>query len=216
MSANNKIYSFICALFCVCIVVVNLVFKKFVLFNLLILPPIELSVGVLFYPITFLLTDITTEIYGKQYANFMIHASIIICIIIAALIVGLDLLPATNWSTVNDAEFHNVFGSFSMAFAASVIAVYIAQLLDVRIFLFLKQLTNSKHLWLRNNVSTIIAQIIDTLCVLLLLCAANIIPWEQFTNLYYSGILFKLLFALLDTPLCYLGVWVVRRYQAVK
>jgi hypothetical protein len=77
-------------------------------------------------------------------------------------------------------------------------------------FHFWKRLTKGKHLWLRNNGSTIVSQLVDTSSVLLLLCFSNIIDWEKFWPLLMNGFLFKMLVALFDTPFFYLGVWLLK------
>jgi uncharacterized integral membrane protein (TIGR00697 family) len=92
-----------------------------------------------------------------------------------------------------------------------MLAYLFAQFIDIQIYHFWKRLTNGKHLWLRNNGSTFCSQFIDTLTILLLLCSFNIIAWEKFSGLLISGLLFKWLIALCDTPFMYLGVFLFRK-----
>ena len=92
-------------------------------------------------------------------------------------------------------------------------AYLLAQFIDVRIFHFWKHLTHGKHLWLRNNLSTIPSQVVDTATVLMLLCAVGEIGWERFGALLLNGVLFKSLVAAADTPLVYACVgWMRRRF----
>jgi uncharacterized integral membrane protein (TIGR00697 family) len=124
---------------------------------------------------------------------------------------------ATSWSPVSNSEFDHVFGQTALAVGASMAAYLLAQFIDVRIFHFWKSLTHGKHLWLRNNLSTIPSQIVDTSTVLVLLCAVGEIGWERFGALLLNGVAFKSLVAALDTPLVYLGVgWMRRRFGLLE
>jgi uncharacterized integral membrane protein (TIGR00697 family) len=121
------------------------------------------------------------------------------------------MLPATEWSAVDGGTFHRVFNAYGIASIASIIANYIGQLIDIRIFLRIKILTNNKHLWIRNNVSTIVGQFVDTITVVSILSIFSIIPKEQFFIVIYSSLVFKIIAALLDTPFCYLGHYFMRK-----
>jgi uncharacterized integral membrane protein (TIGR00697 family) len=90
-------------------------------------------------------------------------------------------------------------------------AYLIAQYIDIRIFHFWKKLTNGKHLWLRNNGSTILSQLVDTATVLLLLSSAGAISWDKFWALLLNGFLFKVIVALFDTPFFYLSTYLLRK-----
>ena len=110
---------------------------------------------------------------------------------------------AVNWSPIDNFTFKNVFGLTGPAFFASMVAYLTAQLIDVRIFHFWKRLTNGKHLWLRNNASTMFSQLVDTSVILIILCTAGVIEWERFFGLWIMGWLFKIFVALIDTPIIY-------------
>ena len=124
-----------------------------------------------------------------------------------------DIIPATSWSTVNDDTFHKVFGVYGVGTLASLVAVYAAQTLDIIIFAKLKAFTKGKHLWLRNNVSTISAQFVDTFCVLSIMCGFGVIPWSKFYVIGVSSMTFKIIAALLDTPFFYLACYWVGGYK---
>ena len=91
-----------------------------------------------------------------------------------------------------------------------MVAYLCAQFIDVRIFHFWKRLTKGKYLWLRNNASTMFSQLVDTSLVLVILCSAGAIEWERFTTLLFMGWLFKVLVALIDTPIIYLALWLLK------
>ena len=91
-----------------------------------------------------------------------------------------------------------------------MLAYLIAQFIDIRIYHFWKLKTQGKHLWLRNNFSTFTSQFIDTLTVVTLLCSFQVLPWSLFNSLLISGFLFKILIALLDTPILYFIVYLFK------
>ena len=176
----------------------------------------ELSVGILPYPITFLVTDIISEIYGREKANRVVMVGFIASIFIMGVVMVGDMVLATQWSPVDDSVFHSVFGLFGPAVFASMTAYLTAQFIDIRIFHFWKRKTNNHHLWLRNNGSTIFSQLIDTLSVLFLLCSFGVIDWVRFYPLLINGFLFKVLVALIDTPFFYLFSHLLRKYFGLK
>ena len=171
----------------------------------------EISAGILPYPITFLVTDIVSEIYGKKKANQLVISGFIASIFIMLVTMMAQTVPATTWSPVNDETFTKVFGLFGPAVFASMTAYLIAQFVDIRIFHILKEFTKGKHLWLRNNGSTIFSQLVDTSAVLLLLCSFDVIEWSRFYSLLINGFLFKVFFAAFDTPIVYGLTYVIRK-----
>ncbi|WP_438968609.1 queuosine precursor transporter [Nonlabens sp.] len=207
----NRIYLVLAALFICSLVVSNLIFQKFFYWNPFGWFNFEISVGLLPYPITFLVTDLVSEIYGRRKANDLVLAGIFASVFSLGIIAVADVAPAIDASPIQDALFTKVFGATTIAVIASMSAYLFAQFIDIQIYHFWKRLTNGKMLWLRNNFSTIFSQFVDTLCVLLLLCFNNIIPWENFKSLLIAGFLFKMLVALIDTPLLYGGVYLFRR-----
>jgi uncharacterized integral membrane protein (TIGR00697 family) len=115
-----------------------------------------------------------------------------------------DSANAVNFSPVSNQMFHTVFGLALAAVSSSMIAYTIAQFIDVRMFHFWKKKTKGKHLWLRNNASTILSQCLDTFVVLLVLAYFGGIPWSSFGVLFLNGFLFKIFFAAFDTPIIYM------------
>ena len=176
----------------------------------------ELSVGILPYPITFLITDIISEIFGRKRANQTVIVGFWAAAFVLLIVLVADAATATSWSPIGDETFHKVFGLTPAAVGASMAAYLIAQLVDVRIFHFWKKITKGKHLWLRNNFSTVASQLVDTATVLLLLCVADILKWPQFWPLFFMGIAFKILIAFFDTPLLYLFVYLFRKMFGLK
>lgn len=219
--AAQRIYLLLGSLFVTSLVVSNLIFQKFFYwypFNIEIFGTklFEISVGILPYPITFLITDLISEIYGKKKANQVVVAGIFASFFSLIIIYISNAVPATSWSPVGDKMFSTVFGNTTIAVFASMIAYLLAQFIDIQIYHFWKRLTRGKHLWLRNNFSTFFSQFIDTLTILLLLCSFGIIEWSRFKGLLVAGFLFKVMIAVFDTPFLYLGVFLFRKRFNLK
>ena len=212
----NSIYLILAALFIASLVVSNLIFQKFFYWEPFGVYRFEVSVGILPYPITFLITDILSEIYGKKKANQVVIAGIFASFFSTLIILIADFAPAIGSSPIDDTVFHQVFGLSPLAVFASMLAYLFAQLVDIRIFHFWKKRTKGKHLWLRNNFSTFASQFIDTFTIVFLLCSFKILPWNIFTSLLISGFLFKVIIAALDTPLLYLIVYAFRKRFNLK
>ena len=211
----EKLYIILSAIFIASLVSCNLIFQKF--FQIEIWIPFygnyifEQSVGLLAYPITFLVTDIISEIYGQNKANQVVTAGLFASVFMLLVITVADFIPMAPWSPVDSITFSKVFGLSGAAVLASMLAYLIAQYIDIRIFHFWKKLTNGKHLWLRNNASTIFSQFVDTFSVLFLLCSFDVIAWDRFSILLLNGFLFKVFFAAFDTPIIYALTYAIRK-----
>ncbi len=212
-----KIYLYLGALFITSLVVSNLIFQKFFYWNpfgemtVFGASLFEVSVGILPYPITFLITDLISEIFGKKKANEIVTAGIFASFFSMGIILLADFAPAIESSPIDDKTFTKVFALSPLAVLASMIAYLLAQYVDIAIYHFWKRLTKGKHLWLRNNFSTFFSQFIDTFIVVGLLCVFGVLPWNIFFGLVVSGFLFKVFVAFLDTPFLYFFVYLLRK-----
>ncbi|RBA29573.1 queuosine precursor transporter [Flavobacterium tibetense] len=218
----QKIYFILSGLFICSLVVSNLIFQKFFYWypfgdvTIFGAKLFEISVGILPYPITFLITDIISEIYGKKRANQVVTTGIFASVFSLGIIYLANEVPAIPNSPVDNATFSTVFGQTALAVLASMLAYLFAQYIDIQIYHFWKKLTKGRMLWLRNNFSTITSQAVDTFSVLFLLCSFNILPWHLFSGLFISGFVFKLFIALIDTPFLYIAVYFFRRKFNLK
>ncbi len=204
-------YLLLAGIFIALLVACNLIFQKFFVWEPFGFFRFEISVGLIPYPLTFLVTDLISEIYGKKKANQVVMVGLITTIIVMGVVMLATEVPATAWSPINNGEFQKVFGLTGVAVSASMFAYLFAQFIDIKVFHFLKNLTKGKHLWLRNNFSTITSQFVDTNVVLLLMCSLGAIQWNLFGQLLLSGFLFKIIVALLDTPLFYLFTYLFKK-----
>ncbi|MCH1433590.1 MAG: queuosine precursor transporter [Flavobacteriaceae bacterium] len=217
----KKIYLYLGGLFITSLVVSNLIFQKFFFwkpFELTVFGNqlFELSVGILPYPITFLITDLISEIYGKKKANQVVIAGIFASFFSMGILWMANVVPALSNSPVDDATFQTVFALSPVAVLASMMAYLGAQFVDIRLYHFWKKLTKGRMLWLRNNFSTFSSQFIDTFSVISLLSLFGVLEWDLFWGLVLSGFLFKVFVAALDTPLLYLFVFLFRKKFDLK
>ena len=211
---QERLYLFLTGIFIASLVSCNLIFQKFFQIDIW-LPFIgwytfTQSVGLLPYPITFLVTDIVSEIYGKRRADQVVMSGLLASIFMLFIVSIANYTQAADFGIDSD-TFSKVFGLSGAAVFASMVAYLVAQFIDVRLFHFWKKLTKGKHLWLRNNASTIFSQMIDTFSVLFLLCYFNVIPWDMLGVLFINGFLFKVFFAAFDTPFFYIISNILRK-----
>lgn len=211
-----RIYLILAALFIASLVTANLIFKKFVSIDFFSIYTFKISVGILPYPITFLITDTISEIYGEKKAKWVVTAGIFASLFTLSIVVLADYLPSYAESPLDDATFSEAFGATPIAVGASMLAYLLAQYIDVSVFHFWKRLTKGKYLWLRNNFSTFTSQLADTATVVGLLCLFGQLPWNQFGILVISGFSFKALVALFDTPILYAIVYGFKKRFQLK
>ncbi|MFW6119993.1 MAG: queuosine precursor transporter [Petrotogales bacterium] len=167
----------------------------------------EASVGILLFPILFLITDIIEEVHGRKKTKELVFVGMITLVVVLIVTVMAVLLLFAQRSMVKE-EYTTIFATTIRIFIASITAFVISQLHDVWAFNFWKQKTKGKHLWLRNNLSTVVSQFLDT-TLFMFIAFYYITP--KFTVYYVFTLiipywLVKVLFALFDTPFCYLGV----------
>ena len=212
----DNLYLILAGIFIASLVSCNLIFQKFFTWNPFGLYNFEISVGILPYPITFLVTDLISEIYGAKRANRVVVAGLFASIFVLGVVTIADVSTATSWSPINDEEFTKVFGLTTASVGASMAAYLAAQFIDIRLFHFWKKLTKGKHLWLRNNFSTMTSQLVDTALVVGILCSVGVIDWQRFGELLFAGWLFKAIIAAIDTPFLYGLTWGIRKHFGLK
>jgi len=216
-----RIYLFLAGVFISSLVVSNLIFQKFFYWypldiKIFGVTLFELSVGILPYPVTFLITDLISEIYGKEKATNVVLAGIFASIFSILIILVSDTLPTLDDSPVDGKTFYTVFSKTPIAIFSSMLAYLFSQFIDIQIYHFWKKKTKGNYLWLRNNISTFGSQIIDSFTVLFFLCFFEIIPWEIFYGLFLSSVIFKIFIAAIDTPLLYFFVFILRKRFKIK
>ncbi|MDD2574191.1 MAG: queuosine precursor transporter [Bacillota bacterium] len=186
-------------IFIVGIVIANIASTKVMAFGAWVM-----DAGTLVFPITFLMTDVIGEVWGKRTAYHVVWTGFA-CAVLATVILTLARLapPAPFWQ--GQEAFDQIIGAVPRLVIASLITYAVSQSHDVWAFHFWRGKTKGRHLWLRNNASTIVSQAIDTV-LFSILAFAGTMTGNELLQLMTSVYGFKVLFALLDTPLCYLLV----------
>ena len=199
--------------------------------------PLQLAIGVLPYPLTFLCTDLISEMYGRKRATFLVYTGFgLNFFILAVMWLGMAAAPAEgqppDWQVLSLAEpirlangayfegevelFQILYENTSGLVVGSMVAYMIAQYWDVRIFHFIKSFTGEKHLWFRNNLSTMSSQLIDAAVISSFIFGVALFAGEmtfaQFLIYLGSNYAFKVTVAVLDTGPMYLARHYLRRY----
>jgi queuosine precursor transporter len=223
MTRPDAVYTLFAATFAVVLVLTNIIGTK--LFYLF--PeggpswfnggePVTLTAGIVTYPITFWLTDIVSEIWGRRRANWMVLLGFLMSLLMLGVIqLGVWLPPSELWSlpdqgfagademqTAYAAVFHNP----RLLLFASMLAYLVAQLFDVRLYHFWWRVTRGSHMWIRNNGSTMISQLVDTIIVNSIFLRWGLdMEWGTIGEIILWVYLCKILLAWIDTPFLYLG-----------
>lgn len=178
----------------------------------------SVPVGVLAYPVTFLATDLISELFGRKKAQLVVWVGFFLNFFMLLVMSVGHWLPNTGGVSGGLPLFEGVYEFMVGNTIASMIAYLTAQTVDVRLFHFWKNLTGGKHLWLRNNASTMFSQLVDSTAILTILYLAgnlgdNVNSVATLIILIINSYLFKFFFALFDTPLFYLGVRFLKHYD---
>jgi len=205
---KDQLYLVLSGIFIASLVTCNLIANKFVTVDLGFKVFI-VSAGILPYPLTFLVTDLISELYGQRKANLVVFSGFIASLFVLLFLWLGGQFNSIPDSLVSDEIYNSVFQNAWRLIAGSMIAYLFAQFVDVRIFHFWKKLTDGKHLWLRNNGSTIVSQLVDTTLVI---CILFLGVWntDQILSAIIDGWIFKMLMALLDTPIIYGIIYLLR------
>lgn len=226
---SEKLYVLCASMFTVVLVLTNIVgVKLFVLFPdggpswILDGGSWTLTTGIITYPLTFLLTDVVSEIWGKRRADYMVILGFVMSLLMLGVVTIARALPPSSFWT-NDAlglvssdEMQQAFdASFyypGVLLGASMTAYLVAQLFDVRLYHFWRRVTQGRHLWLRNNGSTWISQLVDTIIVNSIFLRWGLkMEWQPVFQIIVAVYVCKMVLAVLDTPLIYLCVHLLRR-----
>jgi uncharacterized integral membrane protein (TIGR00697 family) len=165
MTATHKLFVCLCCVFVSCLLLGDIIGGKTIP-----TPLGPISVGIIPFPVTFLLTDVVNDFYGRRGARFLTLVGFGMAVLAWIILQLGTVLPVHESTYFTQAEFSKIFGGSAQLFVASMIAYLLGQYLDIQVFQFWKALTQSKHLWLRATGSTLLSQIIDTLVI-------NVIFW---------------------------------------
>ena len=205
MTTNHKIYTGLCVLFTLLVVMSNLVYQKYVYITLPFYR-FEVSAAAIFYPLTFLITDLITEQYGKDHTRFCIRFSVAVNVLVVLMICYMDELKATPWSRIDDVAFHDIFGYFGVGFVGTMTANYISRTFDLHFYVALSRLMKEKLSWLRSTFTTIISIFIDTCLIWSILAYLGALPYDQLWLVILNSYSWKLFFTLISAPIFYIAI----------
>lgn len=195
MEKTNKNLLILNGIFITSLLIANVVSAKIVTFGGLVIPA-----AIVAYPLTFLMTDVIGEIWGKEQANETVKLGFI-CQLISLILIGLAIILPVAPFADNQAEFKGIMAQSFRVVAASLVAYYCSQSWDVWVFHKIRE-KGTGNKWLRNNLSTMTSQIIDT-AIFITIAFIGTVPniWVMIGSQY----LIKCIYALLDTvPFYYL------------
>ncbi|MCM3743565.1 queuosine precursor transporter [Sporosarcina luteola] len=172
---------------------------------------IVIPAAAIIYVCTYPILDVLTEAYGKDAARKTVQTGFIAQLLAIAFIWIAIHLPAASFYEHQEA-FETIFKAGFRVTIASLVAYLISQNLDVTIFDRLKRKHGTKKLWVRNNVSTMASQLVDT-TIFITIAFAGTMPIGALLGMIASQYVFKFIIAVLDTPIVYLLVSVCRKKE---
>lgn len=205
MDARQKTYLYLCGVFLTALLIGDTIGSKLFVVGI----PLgfttlhaTLSVGAIWFPITFLLTDVINEFYGSAGARTVTFLGFWMALLAFGILIAARKIPACSFSPIKQDVFDNVFGNANRIFFASLAAYLIGQLVDISIFQLAKKLTQSKHIWLRSTGSTLISQLVDTVIVTWIAFYGKI-TGEQLRQAAITSYIVKCMLAIGLTPVIY-------------
>ena len=214
---KERLYIVLAGFFVTNAILAEMVGGKIFTFNFFGITTANLSVGVLVWPVVFVMTDIINEYFGIAGVRRLTLLTIVLISYVFVALYFMGMTRAASFSAINDDNFNVVFGTSQSIIIGSLIAFAIGQFLDFFIFHQLKMRTGDSHLWLRATGSTIFSQLIDTFVVLYI---AFVIPgkWTmpEFLKVATNNYFYKLIIAIAVTPVIYLVHSIIERYLGHK
>lgn len=167
--------------------------------------------GVIVFPLTFLMTDIINEIWGKGEATNTVRIGFVANILFTLFIMISIKLPAFEYWALQS-EYQAILSAVPRITVAGLVSYVVSQSTDVWIYDRLKKAHRGEHLWIRNNVSTMTAQLVDS-AIFIFIAFAGTMPVGSLVTMFFNQWIIKLILAALDTPFVYLGVKWVRNSE---
>jgi uncharacterized integral membrane protein (TIGR00697 family) len=178
----------------------------------------SIPVGLVAFPFTFLVTDLVSELFGRRRAQLLVWIGFFMNVFMLLIMTINYYLPGTVGVSGGETLFDGVYGFMVGNTIGSMIAYLTAQTIDVRLYHFWKRFTKGKHLWLRNNGSTMVSQLVDSTAILSILYFSGnlgdgVTTIGALIILIFNSYIFKFFAALIDTPLIYLCVRYLHKYE---
>lgn len=199
---RQKLYLYLAGVFITALLIGDTIGSKLFVLNLPVIGDATLSVGAMWFPITFVLTDVINEFYGVKGARTITFCGFWMALFAFAVIWTARQIPAAPFSPIPQAMFDQVFGGANRIFFASMVAYLIGQMLDITLFHFIKRVTKARFIWARATGSTLVSQLIDTV-VVVGIAFWGVFPPEALLKMAGVNYLLKMLVAVALTPVIY-------------
>jgi len=213
---SHKIFVWMAAIFVICLVIANITGAMLFSVSLPgVAEPLLLSSGVIPFPVTFILTDLLNEFYGKEGARFVTWVGFGMCVLTAILLMIAGILPVDSHTLIPKSAFMVVANQYMGMFIASLVAYLFGQLLDIQVFHLLRTVTKHRFIWFRATGSTVASQLFDSVIVN---CIAfwGQMPLHDILRVSFGDYTWKFIIAVGITPLLYLGHALLRRLMPVQ
>lgn len=222
-----QLYVWLSGLFVTCLLLANILGVKLFSFELPVFGfrlPVEHTVGMMTFPMTFVLTDLMNEYYGKKATRRVTYLAFAMGLLAFVMVYIARAAPIKTGipGTASHEAFENIFGAASLMYLASMVAFLIGSLLDIFLFGVFKRMTGGKMVWLRATGSTVVSQLVDSFVitvvffqVLQTLTGGQAAPMEFVIRTALTGYILKFVISVLLTPVIYLGRWAIRRYAGM-
>jgi uncharacterized integral membrane protein (TIGR00697 family) len=210
---DRSIYNAINSIFCVVVIISNIVSTK--MFQLPFFQNFSIPAGLITYPLTFFISDFVTEIYGAKKSKNMVYHAFVMSVLTYFIIKIALVLPSPTLE--NQLHFEEILGLNGVILMASLTAYIFSQTIDIKLYVWIKKWTGHKQLWLRNNGSTLIAQIIDTAIINMIHLKLGMgMEMSQVFPIMLFSYLYKCSFSIVFTPLFYFLVFVCRKKLRIR
>lgn len=205
---TKTLYDILSAAFCVIVVLSNIISAKMV--PMPFLDNFSIPAGLITYPLTFLISDLVTEVYGAAKAKLMVYIAFSMNILSFAIIQVSLMMPAAN--PEDQLAFQSILGLSGLRIFSSLTAYLVSQIVDIQLYATIRKWTGPRFLWLRNNGSTCASQIVDTVIVdiIFLYWGLGMSLGQVWTIMVFSYA-YKAMFSVANTPLFYLCVYLAKR-----
>ena len=206
--SKQTLYQIISAAFCVIAVISNIISAKMI--QVPFMDDFSIPAGLIMYPLTFLLSDFVTEIFDAKKAKLMVYIALGMNLLGFAIIQATLLMPAT--SEAEQLAFKAIMGLSGLRIFSSLISYLVSQIADIQIYAYIKKITGPRFLWLRNNVSTCISQIIDTIMIDIIYLYWGLgMEMKSVLPIMLFSFAYKTFFSIANTPLFYLLVYLCKK-----
>jgi uncharacterized integral membrane protein (TIGR00697 family) len=204
LTRSQQVYVAMAGVFLTSLIVANIIGSLLFSFEAPWGGKVLLSAGIIPFPVTFILTDLLNEFYGKQGARYVTLVGFAMSILTFVFLWVGEQLPVDSHSPIQMAQYLNISQQYTTMFLASLVAYLVGQLLDIQVFHLFRSITKHRFIWLRATGSTIISQLFDSFIVTFVAFGATL-SMDVMLDLALGNYVWKFLIAVGITPLLYLG-----------